>query len=60
MAQDDYRCRICGMTFRSQADLEDHNRAMHSQYTCQECGETFSSDEELQAHNRLVHEQTPR
>ena len=60
MAQNQYKCEVCGATLESKAELEEHNRKMHPQYGCDICGETFSSESELQTHNRIAHpEQTP-
>jgi DNA-directed RNA polymerase subunit RPC12/RpoP len=55
MAQNQYKCETCGATFNSEAELEKHNRTMHSQYKCEVCGATFSSESELEAHNRSMH-----
>jgi transposase-like protein len=55
MAQNQYKCEACGATFNSQAELEKHNRTMHSRYTCEACGETFNSESDLEAHNRQAH-----
>ena len=62
MAQNQYKCEECGATFNSQAELEQHNRTMHSRFTCEACGQTFNSEAELEAHNRQMHPemQTPR
>ena len=55
MAQNQYKCEECGATFNSQAELEKHNRTMHSRYTCEACGQTFNSEADLDAHNRQMH-----
>ena len=55
MAQNQYKCEECGATFQSQADLERHNRTVHSQFRCDVCGETFDSENELETHNRITH-----
>ena len=55
MAQNQYRCEVCGATFQGEAELERHNRAVHSQYKCEACGEMFNSESELEAHNRTAH-----
>ena len=55
MAKNEYKCEECGATFHSQADLERHNRTVHSRFTCDVCGETFRSENELETHNRIVH-----
>jgi DNA-directed RNA polymerase subunit RPC12/RpoP len=55
MAQNQYTCEECGATFNTEAELERHNRTMHSQYKCEVCGATFSSESELDAHNRNMH-----
>jgi transposase-like protein len=55
MAQNQYKCEECGATFHNQADLEKHNRTVHSRFTCDVCGETFESDAELEAHSRILH-----
>ena len=62
MTQNQYKCETCGATFNSEAELEQHNRTMHSRYTCEACGQTFNSEAELEAHNRQMHPemQTPR
>jgi DNA-directed RNA polymerase subunit RPC12/RpoP len=60
MAQNHYKCEVCGATLASEAKLEEHQRKMHPQYGCEICGETFSTDRELEIHSRIVHpEQTP-
>ena len=55
MAQNQYKCEACGATFNSEAELETHNRTMHSQYKCEACGQVFNSESELEAHNRTAH-----
>lgn len=55
MTQNQHTCAECGATFQNQADLERHNRTVHSRFTCDVCGETFSSENELETHNRIVH-----
>jgi transposase-like protein len=55
MAQNQYRCEECGATFDNRADLERHNRHMHSLYTCEVCGETFHAETELEAHSAKMH-----
>ena len=55
MAQNQYKCEECGATFNSQAELETHNRTMHSRFTCEACGQTFNSQAELEDHNRKMH-----
>ena len=55
MAQNQYKCESCGAMFNSEAELETHNRTMHSQYKCEACGATFTSESELEAHNRSMH-----
>jgi transposase-like protein len=55
MAQNQYKCEECGATFNSQAELETHNRTMHSRFTCEACGQMFNSEAELEAHNRKTH-----
>lgn len=60
MAQDQYKCEVCGATLAGEAELEEHRRKMHPQYGCEICGETFSSESELEIHRRIAHpEQTP-
>lgn len=29
MAREDYKCRVDGLTFKSQSELDEHNRQMH-------------------------------
>lgn len=63
MAQNQYKCEACGASFNSEAELETHNRTMHSQYKCEACGQMFNSQSELEAHNRTAHPErqgTPR
>ena len=63
MAQNQYKCEICGATFHGEAELERHNRSVHSQYKCEACGEILNSESELEAHNRTAHPErqgTPR
>jgi DNA-directed RNA polymerase subunit RPC12/RpoP len=55
MAQNQYKCKECGASFNSEAELEKHNRTMHSQYKCAVCGAMFNSETELEAHNRSMH-----
>ena len=55
MAQNQYKCEECGATFNSTAELEQHNRSMHSRFTCAACGDVFESETELEAHNREMH-----
>lgn len=55
MTQNQHKCEECGATFQSQADLERHNRTVHSHFTCDICGEAFGSENELETHNRIVH-----
>jgi DNA-directed RNA polymerase subunit RPC12/RpoP len=59
MAQNEYKCEVCGATLNSKAELEEHSRKMHPQYGCDICGETFSTESELETHIRIAHpEQT--
>ena len=59
MVQRQPTCEICGATFDSEADLEDHHRKLHPKYGCAICGETFSSESQLEMHYRVEHpEQT--
>ena len=55
MAQNQHKCEACGASFNTEAELEQHNRTMHSQYKCEACGATFNSESELDAHNRNMH-----
>ena len=55
MAQNQYKCKECGATFNSEAELEAHNRTTHSQYKCEHCGQVFNSEAELEDHNRTMH-----
>jgi DNA-directed RNA polymerase subunit RPC12/RpoP len=55
MAQNQYKCGACGATFNTEAELEQHNRTMHSQYKCEACGQMFSSESDLEAHKRTAH-----
>jgi tRNA(Ile2) C34 agmatinyltransferase TiaS len=60
MAQEQYKCEVCGARMNSKAELEDHTRKMHPQYGCEICGETFSSERELEIHHQIEHpEETP-
>jgi hypothetical protein len=60
MAQDQYKCEVCGATFAGQAELEGHRRSMHPQHGCDICGETFSTERELEIHRNIEHpEQSP-
>lgn len=63
MAQEEFSCDDCHMTFTSRDALEEHYRRVHSRYTCQVCGAIVTSERELEDHNRHLHpdvEQTPR
>ena len=60
MADHPYRCEECGATFHSGAELEQHNRTVHSRYTCDICGETFDSEKEFEAHNQITHPELQR
>lgn len=55
MSQDQYKCETCGATFATEAELERHNRTMHSRYKCEVCGAISNSESELEAHNREMH-----
>jgi DNA-directed RNA polymerase subunit RPC12/RpoP len=55
MAQIQYKCEACGATFNTEAELENHNRTIHSQYKCEVCGATFNSESELESHNRSMY-----
>ena len=55
MAQDEYRCEECGATFHGAAELERHNRSVHSLFTCDVCGRSFDAVAELEAHNSVAH-----
>ncbi len=55
MAQDEYKCEDCGAIFHGTAELERHNRSVHSRFNCDACGETFASLAELEAHNGVSH-----
>jgi DNA-directed RNA polymerase subunit RPC12/RpoP len=55
MAQDEYKCEECGATFQGAAELERHNRSVHSRFTCDACGRTFDSLSELEAHTGVSH-----
>ncbi len=60
----EFRCKTCGATFSSQAELMNHG-GMHVQppaarqvtYKCAACGGTFKSQEELHEHNHVAHGQ---
>lgn len=63
MAQDEFYCDECRMTFDTKADLDEHNRTTHSRFTCEICGAILISQGELEGHNRQLHpdvERTPR
>jgi hypothetical protein len=63
MAQDEFYCDECRMTFDSKDALEEHNRQVHSRYTCEVCGAILTSEREMEDHNRHLHpdiERTPR
>ncbi len=55
MAQDEYRCDLCGATFGSQAELNEHNRKEHARYMCEFCGTIFGSEDDLEQHYREKH-----
>lgn len=55
MAQDEFYCDECRMTFQSRDELERHNRSVHSRYTCEACGAIVTSQSELEEHNRHLH-----
>ena len=55
MIPDQLRCSECGASFNTPAELENHNRTVHSRFTCATCGQMFDSEEELDAHNREMH-----
>ena len=55
MIPDQLRCSECGATFNTPAELENHNRTVHSRFICATCGQMFDSEEALDAHNREMH-----
>ena len=55
MTRNQYTCSECGKALNSQAELEQHNRSMHSRFTCEACGELFRSPDALETHNRELH-----
>jgi DNA-directed RNA polymerase subunit RPC12/RpoP len=63
MTKNQYKCNECGETFKSDRELEQHNRSAHSRFTCEACGQVVNSAGELSAHNRQMHpeqEKTPQ
>ena len=58
MTQNQFECEICGATFQGEAELERHNRAMHSQFKCEACGQVFNSASELEDHSHIAHPET--
>ena len=60
MAQDEFYCDECRMTFDTQADLEEHNRTTHSRFTCEICGAILLSQREMEDHTRHLHPETER
>jgi len=55
MIPDQLRCSECGASFNTSAELEYHNRTVHSRFICATCGQMFDSPDELDAHNREMH-----
>lgn len=57
----EYRCQICGATFKTQDELMNHADTVHSlsgsKLVCPVCGAAFKFDSELKAHQR-THEKT--
>ena len=60
MAQDDFYCDQCRMTFESKDELEQHDRTVHSRFTCEICGAILTSQREMDDHNRHLHPETER
>lgn len=58
MAENEYYCDECRMTFQSPVELEQHNRSVHSRYTCEVCGAIVTSQREMEDHNRHLHPET--
>jgi len=55
IAQNQYTCDVCGSSFDTKNELEEHNHIAHSLYKCQVCGEAFDSESELKSHNLVMH-----
>ena len=55
MAQDEFYCDDCHITFDSKDALEAHYREVHSRFTCEVCGAIVTSESELEDHNRHLH-----
>ena len=51
MAENQYKCEVCGATFNTEAEWEKHNRIKHALYTCENCRQTFNKEEEFAAQN---------
>lgn len=60
MAQDEFYCEDCRMTFETKADLDEHNGSTHSRYTCEVCGAILTSQREMEDHTRHLHPETER
>jgi transposase-like protein len=55
MAENQYKCEVCGATFNTEAEWEKHNRIKHALYTCENCRQTFNKEDEFAAHNFKMH-----
>lgn len=56
-----YRCDKCGIKFRQQEELMQHEQITHSDnkiYDCNQCGQNFSSMEEMRTHLQRFHTYT--
>ncbi len=61
-----YKCEACGMSFKTEAELMEHNKTMHpvsqpstasgtNQFKCATCGMTFATQAELMEHSKKAH-----
>lgn len=66
-----FKCATCGLSFKTEAELMEHNTKMHpvsanspspmassmsaSQFKCSTCGMTFTTRVELMEHSKKAH-----
>jgi hypothetical protein len=59
-----HKCGVCGQTFASITELQEHQRIMHpsrnGEHRCDICGEVFNTEAELGEHRRTMHPEKER
>ncbi len=56
---DQHRCDVCGRSFETLEQLEEHGRQAHeastSHHECRECGVQFATAQQYEKHAREMH-----